>query len=370
MTSTPERVCFILGRLNLGGIGRNALNLAEGLTQRGHQVDFFLIRVEGPYLSQVPTSVRVIHGAGTAKRSLRSLIRYLKTERVGALISGNPYVYVLSLAAARLSRSRAKLICTVHTNLTEDIRGRPLHERLITRAAILAYRTADAVIAVSSGAADDVAAKAMIPRNQVRVIYNPVVTPQLLAQAHQSVPCDILNAPEYRVVVGAGRLTRAKDFPTLIRAFAIVRRLRADARLLILGDGDEREHLEALVHELDLASFVCFTGFVPNPAAYLSKAAVFVLSSVWEGFGNVLAEAIAVGTPVVSTDCPSGPAEILANGRYGALVNVSDPSALAHAIIEALDRPTDRNTLQTRARAFSADAATDQLLDVLHPRGL
>lgn len=364
-TAGAGSVCFLLGNLRVGGIARNAINLADALIQDGHRVDYFLIRAEGPFLSQVPPAVGLFHGAGTARRSLPHLARYLRMQRPSALISGNPYVFLLAFLAAKLVRSQATIVSTVHTNLSRDLQPRPLQTRLLMRAAILAYGAADRVVAVSSGAADDVAKLARIPRDRIRVIYNPIVTPQLLDVAHQSVPCDIIDTLSTPVIIAAGRLTRQKDFATLIRAFAIVRRLRTDARLVILGEGEEREDLERLVRKLDLLSSVRFPGFVPNPVAYFSKADVFVLSSAWEGFGNVLAEAMAVGTPVVSTNCPSGPAEILANGKYGKLVDIADAAGLADAILSTLDSPIDPLALQDRARAFTSATATSQLLELL-----
>lgn len=365
MGSPPAPICFVLGALQLGGIGRNALNLGAALQQRGQVVDFYLIKAEGAYLSQVPPSTRVFEGGGRTKWSLPSLMAYLGVRRPRVLITSNAYIHVLALCAVKLSRVPVRLICTAVTNITEERRRRTLYGRLLLSLGNWAYRRADAVVALSSGVADDVAAQASIARDRIHVIYNPAVTPALRDQASQSVPCEWLNDPETPVVMGVGRLTRQKDFPTLIRAFARVKQARDAARLVILGEGEDRESLERLVRGLDLESAVRFEGFVPDPAAYTSKASVFVLSSAWEGFGNVLAEAMAVGTPVVSTDCPSGPAEILGNGEYGPLVKVGDASALADAILATLEDPIDSEVLQERARVFSADAAADGWLGVI-----
>jgi len=166
------------------------------------------------------------------------------------------------------------------------------------------------------------------------------------------------------VLLGVGRLVMQKDFPTLIQAFALVRQ-RCPARLTILGEGEKRPQLEALVRELGLEAEVSLPGFVQNPYAYMARSAVFVLSSAWEGFGNVVAEAMAVGTSVVSTDCQSGPAEILEGGRYGKLVSVGDVAALAEAILATLSQPTDPEVLRQRSRAFSVDLVVDQYLEVL-----
>ena len=171
------------------------------------------------------------------------------------------------------------------------------------------------------------------------------------------------------MVLGVGRLVKQKDFLTLVRAFDLVRQ-RHPARLMILGEADPREplvrpQLEALIQELGLQDDVALPGFVENPYAYMAQSAVFVLSSIYEGFGNVVAEALAAGTSVVSTDCESGPAEILGNGKYGRLAPVGDHRALADGMIAALEQPTDATLLQQRANAFAIDTIVEQYLDVL-----
>lgn len=170
--------------------------------------------------------------------------------------------------------------------------------------------------------------------------------------------------------MGVGRLVKQKDFSTLVRAFALVQQ-RCPVRLMILGDVDKREpsikpQLEALVRELGLENEVALPGFVENPYNYMAKADVFVLSSIYEGFGNVVAEALATGTSVVSTNCESGPAEILENGKYGRLVPVGDAEALANGILATLSNPTDSEILQQRSQAFSVDRVVDQYLEVLN----
>ena len=160
------------------------------------------------------------------------------------------------------------------------------------------------------------------------------------------------------VLLGAGKFKPQKDLSTLIRAFAMIRASRP-ARLIILGEGPQRKTLQALCTELGVLEDVAFPGFVDNPFAYMARSKVFVLSSAWEGFGMVLAEAMACGCPVVSTDCPSGPAEILEDGRYGPLVPVSDPEKMSAAIASTLDDPLPVETLRQRAAVFSdASAAT------------
>jgi glycosyltransferase involved in cell wall biosynthesis len=159
---------------------------------------------------------------------------------------------------------------------------------------------------------------------------------------------------------------KAKDYQTLIQAFAMIR-ARREARLLILGEGPLRAELEALIQRLGLAADACLPGFVTNPYAYMARASVLVLSSRYEGFPNVLAESLACGTPVVATDCETGPAEILDHGRFGRLVPVGDHAAMAGAIEATLDAPPNADSLRARAAVFSASSSARQYLALLFP---
>jgi len=229
------------------------------------------------------------------------------------------------------------------------------------------YPQAHNIVAVSQGVAEDLSTLIQLSPDRVTVIYNPVITPNLLEQALAPLTHPWFEREQPPVILGAGRLSLQKDFPTLLRAFALVRQHRP-ARLVILGEGEERANLERLAIELGIQNDVSMPGFVDNPFAFMAKASVFVLSSAWEGFGNVLVEALACGCPVVATDCRSGPREILDNGRYGRLVPVGDHEALAKAILETLDNPdfpADRQTRIQRAMEFSVDAAVDKYLKVL-----
>jgi glycosyltransferase involved in cell wall biosynthesis len=226
------------------------------------------------------------------------------------------------------------------------------------------YPAADVIVAVSSGVADDLARVTALPRNQIRPIYNPVVTHELITQSQETVdhPWFSANAPP--VVLGVGRLAAQKDFSTLIRAFARVRATR-EVRLLILGEGRKRPTLEALAASLGVAKDVSLPGFCDNPFSAMAYAAVFVLSSAYEGLPGVLIQALACGCPVVSTDCPSGPAEILEAGTHGLLVPVGDDAALATAICSTLNAPPQADWLRARAAEFSVEKATDRYLEIL-----
>jgi glycosyltransferase involved in cell wall biosynthesis len=235
-----------------------------------------------------------------------------------------------------------------------------LKEKIIRWAATLAYRRADFIIGISKGVAHEVVDALKVPGWKVRAIHNPAYSNQV-SEADDSTGGFL---KEGIVILGVGRLVPQKDFSTLLRAFTRVRRIR-QAHLIILGEGKERKKLKTLARKLGVQDDVSMPGFENNPFAYMRSASIFVLSSRWEGFGNVLIEAMACGTPVVATDCQSGPAEILEGGRWGRLVPVGDDQAMADAILQALEKPTDREALQERAREFSPERIVPQYLDVL-----
>ena len=225
------------------------------------------------------------------------------------------------------------------------------------------YRWADAIVAVSNGVADDVAREVGLDRNRIRTIYNPAITPDLASKAREPVHHRWFQPGATRVIISMGRLNVQKDYPTLLRAFKRLLTQQQDLRLIILGEGEEREALELLARELRIADYVDLAGFVSNPFAYMAKASVFVLSSAWEGLPMALVEAMACGTPVVSTDCPFGPKEILERGRYGPLVPIRDDEALAQAIKETLDNPLSSEILKNAATRFSVQKAAHDYLE-------
>jgi glycosyltransferase involved in cell wall biosynthesis len=228
----------------------------------------------------------------------------------------------------------------------------------------LLYRDADAIIVVSHGAADSVRSMFGDLGTPLHVIHNPIVVPALFAQGRERVDHPWFAAGEPPVLLAVGRLVPQKDFGTLIRAFGLVRRQRR-ARLLILGEGSERAVLEQLVAESECGADVQLPGFVMNPYAYMAAARGVVLSSRYEGLPSVLIEALALGTQVVSTDCPSGPREILRGGRWGRLTPVGDVPQLAEAMIGLLDGPAQERPTPEDLAPYGVDAAVDQYLDVI-----
>lgn len=367
-------VSLFVPNLDGGGAELVVLRLAEGLANLGVKVDLVLARTEGAYLNKIPSNVRIIDLKSRSPVLLfktLALRRYLQQEKPTILLSALDIVSAATWAKI-LAKVPTRIVISVQTNLSQQFQDKPDLIVGKIRAALVRwfYPWADAIVAVSHGVAQDLARVAALSTQDIQVIYNPVVTPEVLAHAKAPINHAWFAPGEPPVILGVGRLVRQKDFATLVRAFALVRQ-HYPVKLLILGDVDQREptikpQLETLVQQLGLVGEVDFPGFVENPYAYMAKASVFVLSSIYEGFGNVVAEALATGTSVVATNCESGPAEILENGKYGKLVPVGDAQALAAAILTTLDHPTPPEILQQRSQAFSSDQVVAQYLEVLN----
>jgi glycosyltransferase involved in cell wall biosynthesis len=359
------RIAFFLPSLCGGGAERVIVNLAHGITERGLPVDLVLASAEGPLLDQLPGAVRLVDlRAPRVLRSIGPLAGYLRRERPRVLVSSMSHANLVALWAARLARPVTPVIVTQHNTLSQETKQESRWSAGLWSPLLRTfYPWAASVVAVSRGVADDLARTSGLPRESVEVVYNPVITPAIMALARQTPDHAWFAAGQPPVILGAGRLTRQKDFLTLVRAFAEVRRRRA-ARLIILGEGEDRPALESLAGELGVADDLALPGFQSNALAYMAGSALFVLSSAWEGLPTVLIEALAAGTRVVSTDCPSGPREILQEGRLGALVPVGDATALAAAMLEALERPSDAVALDALT-PFTRDAAVDHYLRLI-----
>lgn len=360
-----NHVALFLPSLRGGGAERVMVSLARGFYERGLSVDLVLAKAEGPYLAGVPSEVRVIDLS--VKRvfyALPGLMRYLRREKPEALLSAMNHTNLVAILAVMFSRTKTRIVVSEHNTLSMEIRSmKSFKAKVLPFLTRLLYPKADAIVAVSHGVAEDLAHLTGIPREKVHVIYNPVITSEILIKAEEQIDHPWFQPGEPPVILSVGRLTKQKDFPTLIRAFALVRK-EFPARLMILGEGEDRPQIEALVRELGIEHDVALPGFVDNPFKYMKKAAVFVLSSRWEGLPNVLIEALALGTRVVSTNCPSGPSEILEDGRWGALVPVGDAKALADAILKALNVTTPPEPGASLER-FEYSRVVNQYLTVL-----
>ena len=361
-----SRLAIFMSFSGQGGVERMVLNLLEGFTARGVEVDLLAVRSGPDSLDKLPQGVRLIDlKAGHTSTALPALVRYLRRERPRAMLAAKDRAIRTAVIARRLAGVDTRLVGRLGTNLSASLEGRSGLQRASRYLPMRwLYPSVDSIVAVSAGVAEDIRAITGLPEDKVTVIRNPVITPRLATLAEKSVDHPWLQPGQPPVILGAGRLTRQKDFPSLLRAFAEVRRQR-DCRLIILGDGRGRDALLALAEELGVADDLDLPGFQPNPYAYMRRAALFVLSSAWEGSPNVLTEALALGVPSVSTDCPSGPREILEGGRYGPLVPVGDVAALARGMETALREPLPADTLREAASEYDQTLSAARYLETL-----
>lgn len=366
-SNTQPKVTVFLPSLSGGGAERSMLNLAHGLADYGCKVDLVLAQATGPYMSDIHASVRLVNlNASRVLTSLPALVSYLRAEQPKAMVSALNYANIVAIWARRLSGVPCRVLVNEQNTISRSARSSTRRrQRMVPYLAKHFYPWADYVIGNSQGVADDLSEVTGLPRSQIQMLYNPVITPDVRAKAHAPLKHPWFEPGQPPVVLAVGRLTKQKDFPSLIRAFAQVRRTRP-ARLIILGEGTDRPALEALIDELGLASDIALPGFVDNPYAYMSRAALYVLSSRWEGLPTVLIEALYCGPPVVATDCPSGPKEILDHGRYGALVPVGDVAALSEAIAAGLAGATPRSSEESW-HPYSLEAVVEQYLDLMAP---
>ncbi|MDN5871347.1 MAG: glycosyltransferase [Nitrococcus sp.] len=401
MEETSIKLAVYIPTLAGGGAERVMLRLAGELAGRGYRVDLLLKRRRGAYEGQLPSGVRIIElergwkawgrcflaikarsadCVGLALpvllapkpmmslRYLPAFVGYLRRERPAALVSALYYANLLALWARELAGVPTQtVVCehnTISQTLASEIKWPAPRRRRLLGLIHYTYSLAEGIVAVSNGVADDLAAMTGIARASITTIYNPAVSADLDELAGAPLDHPWLAPAQPPVVLGVGRLEAQKDFMTLIRAFAQLRAAQP-ARMIILGEGKQRPLLEREIRRLGLDEDVQLPGWVDNPYAYMARAAVYVLSSAYEGLPGALIEALACGCPVVSADCPSGPAEILDRGRYGTLVPVGDDTALAQAIMTTLAAPPKRATLQARAQQFGAKAAVERYLEVL-----
>ena len=363
---SDKKITLFLPSLHGGGAERIMVYLANGFAQRGFAVDLVLVKAEGPYLSLVCDQVRVIDlNCPRVLASLPSLICYLKREKPHAILSTLDHANVIAIIARALTRGSQKIAVRVAYNIAAGkLHTKSIRHRMTAELVKYTYNWVDQVIAVSQGVAEDLVKSHNVPHNLVTTIYNPAITPELLHQAQEPFNHPWFAPGKPPVILGVGRLTKQKDFATLIRAFAHLNQ-HYSAQLMILGEGEDRAKLESLVRTLDLEQQVSLPGFVDNPFPYMKQASVFVLPSCYEGMPNALLQAMACGTPVVSTDCPSGPREILEDGKWGQLVPVGDVEAIAKAILASLQGETQHPSMEILESRFGLNTIVDQYLSIL-----
>lgn len=361
----PARVSVFLPSLAGGGAERAIATVAGGLAARGVEVCLVLGQASGPYLGDVDPRVRIVDlQRASLPAALPALTRHLRDERPDALLAAMSHANVVAALAHRLARSKARLVLSERVHVSSLFVGYPGWRMRLTRALMrLTYPWADRVVTVSEGVAQDLLQHVPLEPARVLAVPNPVVDDTLHARAASAPAHPWLASRDAPVLLGVGRLNAQKDFATLMAAFAQLRRTRP-LRLLILGEGEEREALLEQARSLDVADDVALPGFDTNPFAAMRACSVFVLSSRYEGLPGVLIQAMACGARVVSTDCPSGPDEVLEGGRWGRLVPVGDSAALADAIACTLDDPAPPDA-RVRAADYAAPLAVQRYAEVL-----
>jgi len=365
MVNASVRLAIFVPDLVAGGAQRSMIKLAGGLAERGYPVDLVLAHASGPFMAETPETVRLVDlGAPRVLASLPRLVDYLRRERPAAMLSVL-HANLVALWARRLTGIPHRLVVSERNTLSSEVQAyaTDVRMRLVPLLMRSCYPWADCVVAVSQGVAADLAECVKLPAGRIRVIYNPIITPRLRQKALEPLAHPWFTPGAPPVILAVGRLEAQKDFTTLIHAFALVRRSRL-ARLLILGEGDERTQLEATAQQFGVQDDVGLPGFVANPYPYMVRAGAFVLSSRWEGLPGVLIEALYCGAPLVSTDCPSGPREILAGGRYGLLTPVGDAMKLAGTIDAALNGDAPRAP-QESWQPYQLETVVDQYEDAL-----
>jgi glycosyltransferase involved in cell wall biosynthesis len=351
-------VVLFLPTFGDGGVERNFVYLANGLVEAGCPVLLVTCCETGAFLDRLHDAVRRLTLPPASDAELTAqLLRVLDDEQPAIVMTGQQRDDAIALAAKAKARPGTRIFLNVGTPLSEQSKAahrfgpsRWLHRRHLRQL----FERCDGIIANSHGVARDLTEFLEVPAERIAVAPNPAVAPDLAELAAEPVEHPWLQDGVVPVIMGAGRLGRVKDFPTLLRAFARLRAKQA-CRLMILGRGRQAAKLERLARELGVERDFELTGFVGNPYGYLARARVFVVSSLREGGPNVLMEALACGTPCVATDCPHGPREILDGGRYGELVPVGDADALAAAIDRAIRNPPGKDALREAAQRFSVD---------------
>ncbi|WP_018935333.1 glycosyltransferase [Thioalkalivibrio sp. ALJ24] len=366
---TTPRLAVLVSYTGDGGVEKMMNHLLRGFVDAGVQVDLLLLKARGGHVEDIPAEVNVIRlDARTSLLALPAVTRYLRRQRPDALLAAKDRAGRVALRARRLARVPTRIILRMGMHLSGSLADKTALQRWLRyRPVRQLYPLADAIVAVAQPVADDLARIGGIPSERFRVIANPVISPSLMARAEEAAEHPWLEAATRTgtpVILAVGRLRPQKDFATLLRAFALLH-ARRPCRLIILGEGPERDRLQGLARELGIADHVDLAGFRSNPYPLMRAASLFVLSSRFEGSPNVLVEAMALGTPVVSTDCPSGPRDILAGGRLGPLVRVGDASALAEGMARGLEAPIEPGLLQQAVADYTVETSARAYLEAL-----
>ena len=363
--TTNKKVSIFIPSLLGGGAERIMVILANEFCERGISVDLVLSKAVGPYLADIQPNIRIVNlNASRLIYSIFPLIKYIRKESPKVMLTALNTSNIIAIIARILSGISFKLVISERAVSSVALRDNPLmRAKLIPFLMRRFYKKADAIIAVSAGVADDLVNEYKQSKSKVFIIYNPIVTSQLIDLSNENFHHKWFGNQDIPVILAIGRLTSQKNYPLLLNAFSLLLEIH-DARLVILGDGQLKSNLEELAINLNIREKVSFPGFVINPFNWMKNASLFVLSSDYEGLPGALIQAMACGTPVVSTDCPSGPKEILENGKWGKLTPVGNVQLLLKAIADTLAEEKHPD-VALRAQDFDVAHGVNGYLKVL-----
>lgn len=362
-----KRIGVLASYTGDGGVEKMLNNLLMGFVDAGVTVDLLLVKANGPHAIKIPRGINLIRlNAPTSLLAVPAVIRYLRRTEPLALLAAKDRAGRIAILARRIAGTKTRIVLRIGMHLSGSLAGKHRLQKLARYYPVRwLYPSADAIVTVAAQIAEDLSGIGRIPMERFHVIPNPTITDELGIQANAPSGHPWFDTPgSIPRILAAGRLKKQKDFANLLYAFSYLLQERT-AHLVIIGEGPERRALQTLAARLGINEHFDLPGFRDNPYAFMRAADVFVLSSRFEGAPNVLVEAMSLGTPVVATDCPSGPREILGESGAGHLVPVGDPRALAAAISSALDQPPDRNALRRAVQHFNVKHSTREYLRVL-----
>jgi len=347
------KIGIFLSSFGDGGAHKNMMHIAEWLTKQGHTVELIITKSDGPMEHAVPDNISIYNlDSSRVRYSLYGFIKYFRKSEFDSILATPTTCTLIAGIADILINCDTKVTLRIPVTLSNERyytnpKGIETIFPIVTK---YVFSKSESIIAISNGVKTDTMKTFGISGSNIKTIYNPAITDDIFDKMKEPVEHPFFRE-DNTVFIAVGRLVEQKGFDVLINAFKNVEK-QTGAKLIILGDGKEKENLRRLRQDLSLTNSISFEGFVKNPYKYIYNSDVFVLSSLWEGFGNVVAEALACATPVVATDCDSGPAEILDNGKYGKLVPVGDITKLSKEMINALDQDQNKEVLLDRAQEF------------------
>lgn len=354
------KIALYIPSLEGGGAERVIINLAGEFVCRGFSVDLVVVQKKGSYIKEVHSKVNIVDlKAKRVSSSLFPLVRYIQREKPDVVLSTLNHANLIAILANKIAGVHSHCVIRVpsYFSLTEKWHIKSLAKIL--------YPKSNKIIAVSHGVKQDLAKTLHIKNDKIRVLYNPLLIKSITEMARKDIDHLFFKNKKDKIILGVGSLNKDKDFGTLLKAFVELNKKEKNIKLIILGEGEERERLERFIEKLNLNEKVSLPGFINNPYAYMARADVFVLSSLSEGFPNVIVEAMACGTSIVSLDCPGGVSEILQQGKYGKLTQQGNVEELAEAIDAILENPFDPDMLKKRAKEFDIKDIASKYLEVI-----